>query len=247
MILVLYWFFLNPRGSYVIGENVEDVKMFERIKALRKNDVILVPGAGVNISKFSPGSLDEKEQIVTVVMCSRLLKTKGVLVFLEAAEILKKRNVSIQMWLVGGIDKGNPDSLSLGELERWKAKGSVKIFGHVSDVSPILRRAHIFALPSGYREGLPKALLEGAASGLAIVTTDTIGCRETVTGHNGILLKQSSPQCLADALEELSKSSILEEMGKRSRELACLKFNEIIVDKAIDNLYSEIQEQNQNL
>src|SRR5690606_9718002 len=104
---------------------------------------------------------------------------KGLVEFVNAAEMLKKRGVSAQFVVVGDLDTGNPASISRQELEEWRRRGTVTVFGFCSDIFKVFSDAHVVVLPS-YREGLPKVLVEAAACGRPVVTTDIPGCRDAI-------------------------------------------------------------------
>src|SRR5690606_24779561 len=118
----------------------------------------------------------EPDGPVTIVLPARLLHDKGVTEFAAAAEILKQRGVTARFILVGESDFGNPTAIKETALSAWVGSGILEWWGYRSDMPDILRQSHIVCLPS-YREGLPKSLIEAAASGRAIVTTDVPGCR----------------------------------------------------------------------
>lgn len=240
LIVFGYRILLNPSGSRVICENKDDLSFFIRNKSVKIENAVRISGAGVNVDKYCPISWGSKERKITVVMCSRLLKSKGVIVFLEAAEALRKMNSPVQMWLIGGIDPNNPDSLSQEEILNWKKKNVCEFFGFQRDVEKFLQKAHIFALPSYYREGIPKSLLEAASSGLAIITTNTTGCREVVANNNGFLIPTRNTKALVDAILQLvSNTQLLREMGDNSRALAISKYSSRIILRQIRSLYLE--------
>lgn len=239
IILLGYRYLLNPKGSVVVCENRDDLKFFIDNGSLKKDRAYFIPGAGVNTELFRPGTAEDKKDKITVAMCSRLLKSKGVYTFVEAAKIIKKDGYDVNVWLVGKPDMSNPDSITDKEIENWSTRGVISYLGYSENVELILRKADICCLPSYYREGLPRSLIEGASCGLPIVTTDVIGCREAVVMQNGILIKPKDPLSLAQALEKIIKDQNLRlEMGKRSRLLALRDFDEKIINKKIMNLYS---------
>ena len=200
----------------------------------------LIRGAGVNIEKFAP-TFKELTEPTTVMLVARMLFDKGVLEFVDAAKQLKTRGVNGRFVLVGAPDQANRASVTLTQLERWQAEGVVEWWGYRDDISICYSQAHIACLPS-YREGLPKSLLEAAACGLPIVTTDTPGCREVVCdGENGLLVPVKSSYALADALERLLIDPALRDrMGKRSREIAENEFDvERVIAKTLE-VYREL-------
>jgi glycosyltransferase involved in cell wall biosynthesis len=155
---------------------------------------------------------------------------------------LSQRNISVQMALVGPYDPHNPRAVPLAQLEDWRANGPVEWWRRRDDMPKVLASASIVALPSYYREGVPKALLEAAASGRAIVTTDAPGCRDVVEpGKNGLLVPARDAVALADAIQELlADHERLVEMGRYSRQKAVAEFG---IERVVDlhmQIYREL-------
>lgn len=240
LVIFLYKIFLNPRGSRVIVENSDDIKFFIKIKALNKEYVTLVPGAGVDTRLYSPQE-HEREQC-TVVMVSRLIKEKGTFEFIEAAKRLHSYNISVNMELIGEPDFGSPSSITEKEYEDLKNSDYLKCYGYSDNVAELLKNADIGCLPS-YREGLPRALIEACSCGLAVVTTDTVGCREIVTNKNGILIPVKNVDALCDAIKYLVlHPNERKAMGKNGRVLALTRFdNKIICKQTFDVLEALLQ------
>jgi glycosyltransferase involved in cell wall biosynthesis len=155
-------------------------------------------------------------------MACRLLETKGVADFVEAAELLKKRGVSARFLLAGSPDFSNPAAISLSQLSTWSDQGYVEILGHCSNMHSLISNSQVFCLPSYYPEGLPKVLCEAASSGRAVVTADEPGCRDAIeNGLTGILVKSRDPVMLANVLEDLlHNKEILLSMGLAARKRA---------------------------
>ncbi len=230
---------LTLRRGISILQNPEDQNWIINL-GIPLSSTRLIRGAGVNIEKFAP-TFKELTEPTTVMLVARMLFDKGVLEFVDAAKQLKTRGVNGRFVLVGAPDQANRASVTLTQLECWQAEGVVEWWGYRDDISICYSQAHIACLPS-YREGLPKSLLEAAASGLPIVTTDTPGCREVVCdGENGLLVPVKSSQALADALERLLIDPVLRDrMGKRSREIAENEFDvERVIAKTLE-VYREL-------
>ena len=185
-VLSLYRFLLNPTNSRVIIENEDDIDFFVAKNCLHPGQAYCILGAGVDTVEFSPLPFSERNSVCTVVMASRLIKEKGVHEFIEVANELYKLKAPVRMQLLGEPDFGNPSSLSAKELEELKQNPAIEYLGFQDNVSSIIRKAHICMLPSYYREGLPRILVEACCSGLAILTTNTVGCRETIRCDTGI-------------------------------------------------------------
>lgn len=201
---------LNPRGSRVVFENPEDHGDLVRRGYVRAGDAMLVPGAGVDLEAFHPRPPPPGPPVV--VLAARMLQSKGVREFVEAAAALRARGVQARFWLAGAPDPGNPESIAEDQLRRWSDSGVVEWLGFRPDMAEVYAQAHMACLPS-YREGLPKALLEAMAAGLPVVSTDVVGCRYAVEeGVTGLLAPARDAAALADAIARL-----IADPGLRSR------------------------------
>ena len=214
---------LNPAGSRVVFENNDDLESFVAEGMVRASDAVLIRGAGVDTDLF--GFVPEPAGTPLVILTARMLWDKGVGEFVEAARLLRSRGCQARFLLVGNPDKENPAAISLQILKGWQDEGVIEWLGHREDIPMLLAQSHIVCLPS-YREGLPKSLLEGLATGRPIVATDVPGCRETVhNGLNGYLVPAKDALALANALEKLIRDKALREaMGTESRKLAESEF-----------------------
>ena len=170
----------------VIFQNPDDLAVFVNSKVLRKDKSVLIRGSGVDISQFV--LTPEPSGPPVVMLVGRMLRDKGVLEFVEAAKTFKARGANARFVLVGDSDSGNPTAVPAAELQGWHDSGLVEWWGYREDMRQVLEQANIVCLPS-YREGVPKVLIEAAAAGRVIVTTDVPGCREVVRhGQNGLLV-----------------------------------------------------------
>lgn len=226
LVLQLYRFFLNPSKSKVIVENFEDINYFIRKGFLNPRDAFCILGAGVDTDYFSPLPFSERNKVCTVVMASRLIREKGVFDFVEVASRLYEKKIPVRMQLIGSPDYGNPSSLTQEDFEVIKQNPAVECLGFQQNVASFLQKAHICCLPSFYREGLPKILLEAASCGLAILTTDTIGCKEAVREKNGLLFTPHDTKELADLIDFLVKHpEELKQMTQASRRVSISYFD----------------------
>jgi glycosyltransferase involved in cell wall biosynthesis len=199
----------------------------------------LIKGSGVDVNTYVP--TPEPEGIPTVVLASRMLRDKGVVEFVEAARELRDSGVSAKFVLVGETDPGNPTAITAEQLQAWADEGVVEWWGHQSDMRKVLSQSNIVCLPS-LREGVPKVLIEAAACGRAIVTTDAPGCREIVReGENGLLVPVRNSKALADALRLLIESAPLRSlMAAKGREIAVEEFSvERVVNETL-GVYREL-------
>ena len=193
--------------------------------AVAAERVALIRGSGVDIQIFRPR--EEPEGTPVAVMVSRMLWDKGVGELVEAARLLRRREVPLRVVLVGPPDPDNPASIPERQLRDWDAAGDVAWWGERSDIAEIWAKGQIAVLPS-HREGLPKSLLEAAACGRPMVAADVSGCREIVKdGVTGLLVPPGDAEGLADALERLARDPDLRRrLGAAARDLVEREFSE---------------------
>lgn len=206
-------------GRFVIFQNPDDARALVRSGAVTKDRCGVIRGSGVDLNEF-PFSEEPANDTPVILFCSRLLKAKGINEFIHAARILKSKGVNAIFQVAGDIAPGNHDSLNVEDLAEHKSEGTIEWLGNRSDIPELMKKAAIVTLPSYYGEGVPKVLLEAAAIGRAIVTTDMPGCRETVEdGVSGLLVEARNSWALAEAFEKLLKDPDLRaSMGKKGRE-----------------------------
>lgn len=215
----LYKFAFGCRNLIVIFQNPDDKKTLKSITPLSEEQCVMIPGSGVDLSEYS--YITEPSGTPVIAMASRLLKDKGVFEYVEAAEILKNKGVMARFLLIGDMDRGNPSSVTENDISLWEQNGAVELYGYRKDIASLFSEVNIVVLPS-YREGMPKVLLEAAAAGRAVVTTDTPGCRDAVIeGKTGILVPLRDSFAIAGALEYLiSNPEIRKNFGIEGRKLA---------------------------
>lgn len=220
-----YRLLVNPRGSRVIFENPDDAGEFVERGFVRGADSVVIRGAGIDVGQFRPACPPPPGPPV-VALVARMLRDKGIYEFVAAASRLHDAGSLARFALIGNPDPGNPASIPAEQLRAWHGSKGVEWWGYQRDMVAAWQKSHVACLPSSYREGLPKALLEAAACGLPIVTTDAVGCREVVQdSHNGFLVPVGDVEALASALNALIVDSQLRTvMGERSRTRAECEF-----------------------
>jgi glycosyltransferase involved in cell wall biosynthesis len=218
-------FALRRRDVQLIFQNGDDMELLVGAGAARARQSCVIPGSGVDLEKFRYRPEPEVDAPL-VLMATRLVREKGIHVFVEAARILAGRGVNIRFALAGGRVDGNPGALSIQEVESLTRHSGVRWLGRVTDMPQLIERCAVVAYPSWYGEGVPKILLEAAACGRPIVTTDHPGCREVVAhGENGLLVPIRDPQATADAIARLIADPDLRvAMGLRGRRIAVERF-----------------------
>jgi glycosyltransferase involved in cell wall biosynthesis len=209
--------------------NQEDAQLFSERGLVSAEKIKILPGEGINTEYFFPQSNKPvaRSKAFQFLMSTRLLRSKGVAVYVEAAKILKNRYRDIRFELIGFFEKNHPDSISEAELRSWQKKGIIHYGGFAKDVRPFLRQADCFVFPSFYHEGIPRCLLEAAAMEIPIVTSLNTGCKEVVVeGLNGFLCRPHDAADLARRMEEMMalNNGQRSEMGKQGRLLVTEKF-----------------------
>lgn len=222
-------FFLNP----------DDLTQFTKGRYVSKQKAVLLNGIGVDLAHYTKEPIPETSHI-RFLMITRLLKDKGVYEYVEAARIIKSKYKNVEFILAGDLDD-NPSSIKKNDLDSWSSEEIINhVGGFINDVCPLFRDSHVYVLPSFYREGTPRTVLEAMATGRAVITTDAPGCRETVSfsnngsvfmkeenskylkvGRNGILVPIMNVEALVKAMEFFIKyPEQVTVMGKASRQYA---------------------------
>ena len=229
---------LLGRGQ-VIVQNPDDRATLIRT-GLRADSVRVIRGSGVDLDEFS--ITPEPAGQPVVMLASRMLWEKGVGEFVDAARALKRSGSMARFVLVGAPDEENPSAVPAATLKAWHDEGAVEWWGRRDDMPEVIQQAHVICLPSFYREGVPKILIEAAASGRAIVTTDTPGCREIVRHEdNGLLVPPRDSAALATAIDRLLRDPDLRQrMAERGRTIAVEEFSiQSVVRETLD-VYEEL-------
>jgi len=240
LILAGYRVAFGHTRCWGIFQNRDDAALFERGRIIEAGTYTLVTGSGVDLGEFIASP--EPEGTPVVVLAARMLWDKGVGDFVEAARLLKSRGVALRAVLVGEPDPRNPRSVSRDQLEQWVRDGVVEWWGRREDMAAVMASAHVVCLPSSYREGVPKVLLEAAASGRPVVTTDVPGCRDVVRSEwNGIVVPPRDEIALAGAIQRLvGDSELRKRMGTRNRSMAEAEFGVERVVAATLEVYREL-------
>jgi len=221
-------------ACHAIFQNMDDARHFMTTGIVNSTNFSLIRGSGVDMSEFSPHHRPESRPIV--LLAARMLWSKGVGEFVEAARIVGKGNSDARFVLAGQTDPGNPAAISDHQLTKWADEGVVEWWGNRDDMPKVISRSSIVCLPTTYGEGVPKVLIEAAASARPIVATDVPGCRDIVKdGENGILVPPRDPPKLAQVIEDLlADPDRRNEMGKKGREIAMSQFAlEIVIDQTL--------------
>lgn len=218
LVSCLYSLALAHQNVRVIFQNADDQAVLQKHTGIGDAQAVLIRGSGVDLRMWMAPPLPAGAQVV--MMVSRLLVDKGVREFIDAARILRGRE-DVRFVLVGDVDHGNPSSFSCEDMQRFVKDRVVEWWGPQDNMPEVFAVAHLVVLPS-YREGLPKVLIEAAASARAVVTTDVPGCRDAIIeGRTGLLVPPRDAHALANAIEALLKDpGRLRDFGHAGRKLA---------------------------
>jgi glycosyltransferase involved in cell wall biosynthesis len=244
LIAGLYRLAMGHTNLKVIFQNADDKASLQSLAHLAESKMALIRGSGVDLSEYKVGKPPPDERIV--VLAARLLLDKGVSEFVDAARILRNHYggafPKVRFVLVGEQDSDNPRSVKTAQLKKWTEEGAIEHWGHRRDMPVVMSTAYIVTLPSYYGEGLPKVLVEAAACGRAVVTTDHPGCRDAIEpGVTGVLVPVRDARALANAIQDLlDHPDKCEAMGKAGRILAEQAFDVNQVVATHMQIYQEL-------
>lgn len=206
------------RAARTVFQNPDDQQLFldEGLISEHASELIVSSGVDLEHFHFKPTADDDS---LCVVMPSRLLWDKGVGEFVEAAKWCRKKWPQVRFLLAGGLEQDHPAGVPFNQVERWVMEGAVEHLGFVHSIEQLYHSSTLVVLPSYYREGVPRVLLEAAACGVPVITCDTPGCREAVVDRvTGLLVQPRDPHALSEAIDKLLQDRELRRsMGEAAR------------------------------
>lgn len=223
--------FKRARVVFVYNDaDAEDVRRYRMLQG--GLSPTMVAGSGVDLDHFAFARATRGGPVF--LMIARLLRDKGVVEYVEASRIVRRTFPNARFQLLGHFDS-NPTAISREEINNWVSEGILEYLGTTNDVRPYLEACNVFVLPSYYREGIPRSILEALAIGRPVITTDLPGCRDTVqAGVNGMIVKPLDVVALAEAMASFARNPHLaEKMGRASRELAETKFDVHMINRIL--------------
>lgn len=225
----------------VVLLNRDDKYDLEMVCGLNPDKARLLGPIGLNLKDYPFHGMSVESGTVRFVFVGRLLSEKGIREYLKAARLCHQKGLSIECLVLGSVDPDNPESIKEAELQEYVEDGSIVYPGFVNDVASWVSRAHVFVLPSYYREGVPRSTQEAMAIGRAVLTTNLPGCRDTVIdGENGFYVKPWDAADLALKMEWfVDNPDRLIEFGKRSSEIAQAKFDVRVVNENLMSILLE--------
>lgn len=225
-------------GSWLLVENPEDLTFLEAGGVHPGGRVSMLGGAGIDPVAF-PERPEAGNAVPVAAFVGRMIRSKGAHVLMEAAGLLRQRGVPLSIELWGDSDDGNPEAVPSATLRSWSDGERTRWMGHTRDVARVWENADIFVLPAISREGMPRALLEAAASGRPLVVTDVPGCRHFVReAETGLIVPPGDAAALADALGRLATNRDLRRrLGAAARAKVLEGFTEAKVEIALEASY----------
>lgn len=234
---------LSGPGSVLILQNPDDVALFAQAGIVPLDSIRLIPGSGVDCRRFTfRRHAPRAGKILSVLFPARLLWDKGISELIDAARMLREQGRTIDFVVAGAPDPGNPASVPKSHVRGWETEGLIRWLGHVKEMPAIFKAADVVILPS-YREGLPKGLIEGGASGCALVVSDVPGCRDVVAndGVDGLRVPARDARALAEAIARLDDDrTLVARLGEAARDRVCREFDEQIVIARTLAVYREL-------
>lgn len=241
-ILRVLYRFSQKKASIVFFQNPDDFSEFVSNKMVIPNKCLILPGSGVDLIRYSttsmPPVLNNK---FIFLLISRMLYSKGIEFLYSAAKrIYENGNQNFSIQLLGETGTNNSDAIPESQIQQWVKEPFIEYLGKTDDIRPFIEKSHCIILPSFYREGTPKSILEGLAMGRPIITTDMPGCRTTVIhGENGYLVPPEDIDSLEEKMKKIMRLDYfkLQQMGLKSRQLAEEKFDEkIVINKYLEEI-----------
>ena len=235
----LYKFSIR-KNKCIVFQNKDDYQLLLDRNVISKDQKVeFVSGSGVNLKQFTFKEKNPTDK-VSFLFIARLIKEKGVALYLEASKILKNKYPNTEFHLIGAPEI-SPTAISEDELKEMHNEGTIIFHGKQKDVEKHLHNTDIFVLPSYYREGLPRTTLEACACGNPIITTDSVGCRESVKeGENGFLIEPKNLEALVEPMEYfITHPEKVKEMGINSRKYAEERFDVNIINNDLINIIKQ--------
>jgi glycosyltransferase involved in cell wall biosynthesis len=234
---------LGRKDSITLMENHDDANTLVKESIVQKNQIVIVPGAGVNPDDWPalPLPRSDDDVVLTIGLAARMLWSKGIDLAVAAIEQLRAKGVHVRLLLAGTPDPENPGAIPLEKLQEWDRQPGIRWLGRLERIQELWTQCDIALLPSRGGEGLPRSLIEAAACGRPLITADVPGCREIVrNGDNGIVVPSNDATAIANAIQwMIDNPEQRQTMGATSRQIFEQGFTEQIVIDTIQKLYRD--------
>lgn len=237
---IKYLYKISLKNSHkIFFLNKDDVRVFIEEGIVREEKIVILPGEGIDASKFKPIEIKKEDNKFRFLLIARMIWDKGIKEYVEASKIIKSKYSNVEFLLLGPLGVNNPTAISEGTIQEWQNQGLIKYLGTRDDVKYEIAKADCVVLPS-YREGISRVLLESASMEKPIITTEVPGCKEIVNDSiNGFLCKPKDSNDLADKMEKMLKLNEEErkKMGMAGRMKVLKQFDEkIVINKYLETI-----------
>jgi len=230
----------QKKASKVFFQNKDDYGLFITERLVDKNKCSIIPGSGVDLERFKCEEYKKENNKITFLLMARIFWNKGIGEYVEAAKLIQKKYKNVEFQLLGAMGVDNPSAIPKSQIDAWTKEGLINYLGRTDKVENYIKKADCIVLPSFYREGVPRVLLESGSMSKPLITTNHIGCKEAVDDKvSGFLCKIKDSDDLADKMEKMLNLSEDERlaMGKKGREKMIKHFDEkIVINKYLDTI-----------
>lgn len=227
--------------SHILFENQDDMALFFKLGIADKERLTVIDGAGVNLVEYSYQE-ESFDEIPSILFAARMLWDKGIKDLITAAAFLREKGLLFKLNVAGILDEQSSAAISEAQIQEWHKQGDINWLGEIKDMPQLISQSNIVCLPTAYGEGVPRVLIEAAAIGRPIVTTNVNGCRDIVLNNqSGFLVPPNNSKELAAALEKLLLNKEMRlKFGKQGRKLVEKKFCQKIVIKRTLDIYNKL-------
>ncbi len=231
---------MKHKNGHVIFQNRRDLDEFVEAGLVASSRTTLIPGSGVDPKVYNAPL--EPDETPTVILPARMLWSKGIQQFVDAATAIRARGHDVRFWLAGEVPDHNPDAVPAWKLRAWHDEGIVNWLGYCDDMPSLYAQSTIVCLPTYYREGVPKCLIEAAACRRPIITTDMPGCQDICRHEeNGLQVPARNVSAIVDAITALlEEPDRCQRMGERGRQLVEQEFHVEQVVRTTLSIYQKI-------
>ena len=228
----VFKFAFGHKGAKLIFQNPDDYQIMIDRGVVNASQCVIIKGSGVDLNQF-PYTPPPHNDVPVMLFSSRLIAEKGLDDYVEASRLLKEKGIKARFLVAGDTTHKNPKNMDPKQVQTWHDAELIEWLGNVDDMPKRLQSCDIFILPSYYREGVPKVILEALATGRPIITTDKPGCKETVDeGINGYKIPAKNGAAIAEKIETLlADQNLMEKMSQASRQKAETEFS---VDSVVE-------------
>lgn len=241
VLLAMYSLTAKNSRAFFIFENSSDLNLFEKNGICSKLNASVVPGAGVNVSRFKKEPICwKKGGVLKLLFASRLLKKKGLCELVDAVGELKREGFPVVLNVAGLLDNDSRDTIPVSQVEYWHREGKINWLGQVDNIENVIAENHVVVLPTSYGEGMPRILLEANACGRPVIATNIPGCSDFVINEeNGLLFEVGNHEELKQSIRRFKDKDFCISIGENGRKLVEQHYTDEHVLKCYCEIYNK--------